>query len=508
MTTTQELVNRSLRRHAHRTAVVDEGRRLTYAQLDLRSRQLARVLRDTGCGDTVPVALYLPNCSEYLEADVATGRAGILRVGIGERLSADEVEYIVADSGAAVVITTTDLLERLRSGGAQLPRVITVGEEYEALLADAQDDEAWRTAAPDDAAYLMYTSGTTGRPKGATHTQQGRVASTVNMLSCEQNLTSDSVMVHAAPLTHGSGSKVLGVLATGGVNVVMRRFRADEFAATVRAEAGTHTFLVPTMLQRLVTADEGVHEAVRTMRQITFGGAPISAELFRRAVETFGPILTQIYGASEAPHPVTLLRPDDYADDLSDATLSSAGYPPPAVEIRILDADGAPVQDGVVGELVMRTPSLMSGYWNRREATDEVLDDDGWYHSGDLVARDERGAISFQDRKRDLVITGGMNVYPTEVERVIEGHDEVSMVAVVGFPDDEWGESLAAFIVRVPGSALTADDLLLWLRDRLAGYKKPRKVEFVDELPLGSSNKVLKRELRERLWAGRDRRVG
>lgn len=508
MVTAQEIVERSFRRFAGRRAVIDEGRTLTYGDLDHRTSRLAGLLRSWGASSERPVALFLPNCAEYIEADLAATRAGILRVGIGERLSPDEVGFILDDSGAAVLITTTELLAGLHSRDIATPTAVCVDGEYEQLLAGAPEDVDHPTCTPAHPGYLMYTSGTTGRPKGALHSQGSRIASTVNMLSCEQQLTCDSVMVHGAPLTHGSGSKVLGIVAMGGANVTLRRFRPEAFADAVEQHGGTHTFLVPTMLQRLVDATPDVQAAVRSMRQITVGGAPISPANFRRAIEVFGPILIQIYGTSEAPHPLTLLRPDDYAADMSDDLLRSAGFPAPSVSLRVIDGNGEEAGAGQDGELLVRAPSVMVGYWRRPEATSEVLDESGWYHTGDIVSISEQGAVTFRDRKRDLVITGGMNVYPTEVERVLEENPEIAMAAVVGYPDDEWGEALAAFIVRTPGAAIDEQGVVTWVRDRLAGYKKPRRVEFVESLPLGPSNKVLKGPLRERLWAGRDRRVG
>ena len=507
MSTAQELLERSFLRFPSHVAVIDADRQLTYADLGERSTRLAAAFRRLGADLQHPVALLLPNCAEYIECDVATARGAILRVGIGERLTAEEVRFILEDSAAAVLVTMRTLLETLQAAQVPVPTTLCVGAEYERLIADSVADGAEPVAAPHDPAYLMYTSGTTGRPKGALHTQGSRLASTVNMLSCEQQLTADSVMVHAGPLTHGSGSKVLGILGMGGANLTLSRFRPESFAEAVRSHGGTHTFLVPTMLQRLVMAAPDVHDAVRGMRQITVGGAPISPDSFRRAIEAFGPILTQIYGASEAPHPLTLLRPDDYSADLSDELLRSAGYPAPSVSLKILAADGTPVPTGAVGELVVRAPSVMVGYWGRPDATADVLDADGWYHTGDLLSRSPSGAITFQDRKRDLVITGGMNVYPAEVERVLDEHPEIAQSAVLGYPDEEWVESLAAFVVRVPGSNLGVAEVQEWVKSRLAGYKKPRRVEFLDVLPMGSTNKVVKGPLRDMLWAGHDRRV-
>ena len=260
------------------------------------------------------------------------------------------------------------------------------------------------------------------------------------------------------------------------------------------------------MIQRLLEAGEDVARAVGRLEQISFGGSPINASLFRRAIESFGPILTQVYGSSEAPHPITLLRPTDLGAETSDEVFTSAGRVAYGIDIMFVDDDGVEITDGTLGELLIRSANMMRGYWRNDAATAEVFTAGGWYRTGDLATVDEDGFVTFQDRKRDLIISGGLNVYPSEVERAIAMHPGVGEVAVIGAPDEEWGEAVVAYVVRTDG-ALSGEDIIEWARQRLAHYKKPQRVEFLERMPLGASNKVLKRELRDKLWQGRERRV-
>lgn len=508
----QRLVERALRTYARRTAIVDGDRRATYADLDVRSARAANALLAAGAGADRPVALYLPNCAEFVEADVAAQRAGITRVGIGDRLSGEEARFILEHARACVLITTPALRERLELPGQSDVAVWVVGDGgpqgYETALASGAPTLSVAPVGPDHPSFVLYTSGTTGRPKGAAHTHGSRTAGLVNMCaSGELALDTQSVFLHAGPLTHGSGSKLMAVLANGGTNVVMPKFDLGAFAQLAARERATHTFLVPTMLQRLLDADPAVHDAVRGLRQISFGGSPIAPVTFRRAVERFGPILTQVYGTSEAPHPLTLLKPADYAQGLDDALLQSAGRPTALTELKIAGDDGSELSVGQAGEVLVRAPQIMRGYWRDPEASAKVLDAEGWYATGDVAAVDEDGFVTFRDRKRDLIISGGLNVYPSEVERVLAEHPGIRQVAVVGAPDEEWGEIVVAFVVPSdPG--LSAEHVVEWSRSHLAGYKKPRRVILRDQLPMGATSKVLKRRLKEELWAGQERLVG
>jgi len=419
-------------------------------------------------------------------------------------------------------VTTSELYERIDANQlAALKQVWLIDESpakplrqagreraYDDVLASANSSLSAPTVGPDHPAYIFYTSGTTGRPKGALHTHGSRVASMINMLASELKADGRSTMVHCAPVTHGSGSKILAFLAMGALNLVLPRFDPASLARAVSENSATHSFMVPTMLQLLLDGGPSVVQSLRSMRQISFGGAPISATLFARAVDEFGPNLTQVYGSCEAPHPITVLTPTDYfGTDESLLLGTSAGRPSHATEIKIVDSDGSSVPTGKEGELCVRGEHLMAGYWQDTAATTAVMGNDGWYSTGDIATIDDHGCVWLRDRKRDLIITGGLNVYPSEVERVLSEHENVREVAVVGRPDERWGESIVAFIAqRVPGNT-TESELIAWVGSRLAGYKKPREVVFLADLPKGSTNKILKRELKAQLWKHHERKI-
>lgn len=519
MLTTQHLVERSFAAFANRVAVVDKGNEITYRVLDDRSARLANAMLGLGAGPARPVAIYLPNDFHFIEIDLACMRVGITRVGISARLVPDECQFIVSHSNAAVLVTTEAMLATLdRSELDGLAAVVTIdggrnsqsGDvlDYEAVIARAASTLTTVTVDSHDPAYVLYTSGTTGRPKGATHTHGSRVAALVNMLANEIKATKSSAMVHCAPLTHGSGSKFLTFFALGARNIILPKFEPALFASAVTELGGTHSFMVPTMLQILVDAGSDVCDAVRGMQQLSFGGAPITNVAFARALAAFGPNLVQVYGTSEAPHPVTVLRPDDYADAADPSIYAAtAGRASLATEIAIGGPDGKLLASGEEGELLVRASYMMKGYWRDQAATAEVFNANGWYATGDVAVIDDHGFVQFRDRKRDLIITGGLNVYPSEVERVMAENADVREVAVIGYPDDRWGESIMACVVLRDRASVSESDLIAWLDGRIAGYKKPRKITFLDELPKGSTNKILKRELRERFWLGQGRRV-
>jgi acyl-CoA synthetase (AMP-forming)/AMP-acid ligase II len=518
--TAQRLVEQSLARFAPRTAVVDGTRRVTYAALAERSARLAGVFCEAGAGGDRPLVMWLPNGLEFIECDVACTRAGIPRIAVGDRLSADECGFILEQSRSVVLVTTATLLEQLEGRLAEgVARCIVVGRSgagavrpaavgYERALEDARPARAFPLVGPEHPSYILYTSGTTGRPKGAAHSHGSRTAGTVNMLASElRGFDGAPVYLHVAPLSHGSGAKLLPTILAGGCSVTLPRFDPDVVARTILAERVTHTFVVPTILQRMLAAGPKVHAAARDLRQITFGGSPIAPQAFRGAVEAFGAILVQIYGSSEMPHPVTVLRPDDYAG-LDERTLTSAGRAAWGVDLKVVDGDGREVPAGEAGELLIAGAQAMTGYWLDDAATREVTTDDGYYRSGDVAVLDADGLVTLQDRRRDLVISGGMNIYPSEVERVLAEHPQVGQVAVVGAPDAEWGESVVAFVVAYGDGVLTADDLIAWTRPRLASYKKPRRIVFVPALPVSPTGKVLKRDLRAELWKDHERQIG
>jgi acyl-CoA synthetase (AMP-forming)/AMP-acid ligase II len=330
----------------------------------------------------------------------------------------------------------------------------------------------------------------------------------MNMLASElRQLTPDAVYLHGAPLSHGTGAKILPVLLVGGTNVVLSKFDPEPFAHAIHRHHATHTFLVPTIIHRLLESTPLVSQAVRALRQITFGGSAIAPRLFQAAIEQFGPILVQIYGSAEFPHPVTVLHPEDYRQ-LDDRVLQSAGWPAYGVEVVVAGTDGKPVAPGESGELLARGAHAMSGYWHSGSLDRAPFTPDGFYHTGDIARQDADGLVTLHDRQRDVIVSGGLNVYPSEVERVLAEHPAVRQVAVVGAPNSEWGEEVVAYVVRDASLGAGESELIVWVRTRLAGYKKPRRIVFVETMPIGANGKILKRQLRDRLWAEHDRRIG
>lgn len=513
-----QAISRAARWYSTETAVVDGNRRLTFRDVDERSNRLAQALLALDGTKGERVALLLRNCAEFLEVDWALAKANKVKVPLNTRLNPREWLYILQNSGATTLVyhsAFAEFAEVVSQEGTDVRRLIRVGEGsgpgegYEDLLTRASPRSPDIPISPDDINFILYTSGTTGRPKGAVGTHLSRLAATRNMLSDELDLRRGDAMLHVAPLTHGSGSKMLAYWIRGGRSVMLDHFDPELTLWTIEKEHITGTFLVPTMINALVEVAQARRFKTSSLRNVTYGGAPISPDRIRQAIDTFGQVFVQVYGSCEAPHPVLCLRREEHVVDGSEQSvrrLRSAGHEVVGVEVKLVDDAGREVEDGEVGELVVRGDNVMAGYWKNEVATAEVLRD-GWYFTGDMGWRDEHGFITITDRKRELIISGGMNIYPAEVEDAISSHPAVAEVAVIGVPDPFWGEAVKAFVVLRPGHTLSEEELIDYCRGRIASYKKPRFVEFVHELPKGASGKILKRELRNSYWQGRERMV-
>lgn len=513
-----ELVRRAAARFGTRIAVVDGERSLSFAEVERRSNALAHVLAGLA-GRGARIAVLMPNQLETVECDFAIAKAGMVRVPINTRLSQDERLYLLSDSAAEVLVyaagqeESAAALSAELSGLRSLVRVGTpgaLGLDYDQALATAATSRPAVAVQPADPCYMLYTSGTTGRPKGAVSTHGGRLASVATTLAQEQTISAADVMVHMASTAHGSGSKVLPFFVRGGVNRLERSWDPDRLLDLAARGQATATFTVPTMVNALVNAaiERGTAPGETGLKTIVYGGAPFPPAKLRRALDVLGPVLVQVYGSAEAPHPVLLLDKEDHLAAIDDPeALSSAGRETLLTSVRLVDADGVPVTEpGAMGEIEVCGPTVMAGYWGRPEATDEVLHD-GWYRTGDVARFDEQGRFYIVDRVRDLIISGGYNVYPAEVEGVIARLPEVRDVAVFGVPDETWGEAVTAVVSPQPGASLTTEMVTEHCREHLAGYKKPKVVEVRNELPLGATGKVLRRELRAHYWAGRERQV-
>lgn len=503
------LIERACLQFSDAVAIRDDRRVVTFAVLGERSARLANGLREVA-GDRARVGVLMRNRVEFIEADVAIVRAGLTKLPLNPMLAESERRYMLEDAGVSVLVVDRDhanFAAQMRDELEELHTVLVLGENesYETFLSGGSSRAPDIRPAPEEPSSILYTSGTTGRPKGAVSSYGSRLSGMVAMLTDELDARPGDVMAHVAPLSHGSGSKIMAYLVRGAENRALDRFDEERFLALAASGEITASFMVPTMIQRLIDAHSG--EDTSALRHITYGGAPMAPARIRAAMDVFGPIFVQVYGSCEAPHPITLLPAavhERFRED--DHVLGSAGIEATMAEVRLVDREGQDVPDGEKGEMVVRAPSLMTGYWGNPEATAEVLDD-GDYRTGDIGYRDDRGFLTIVDRARDMIISGGFNVYPAEVESAILAHPDVVDAAVIGVPDDSWGEVVKAFVVARPDAVLTEDDVVGHCRANLASYKKPRAVEIVPSLPKGSTGKILKRELRDAAWSGRERQV-
>lgn len=499
------LVERALRNHSTAVGVVDGDRQLTFGMLEDRTARLANSLLSVVPAPQSRVAVLMANSAEFIEADIAILRAGLAKVPINPRLSQDERRHILADSGAAVVVVDSPNLDSIMTLKEELGTIastIVVGgsgdQDYESVLAAASPRLSRQGPRAHDPSVILYTSGTTGRPKGAIATYASRLAAVLNMLASEVSAQRGDSILHAGPLSHGSGSKVIPFLLKGARNIVTPKFEPAQFLALAGRVGATSTFVVPTMIAMLTEAVDSGSVPPPFLNRVSYGGAPIAERTIVEAIDRFGSIFTQVYGSCEAPHPVTVLSAADHLVGLNERSLlGSAGRESLGMSIRVVADDGTDVADGEVGEVLIGGAGLMVGYWNDAEATQQSLRD-GWYWSGDLGWRDNAGFLHLVDRKRGLIISGGMNIYPSEIERVLMAHPDVAEAAVVGVPDEKWGESVHAYVVPRNGATILEEALIAHCRTLLASYKKPRFVTVVDALPRGSTGKVDKEVLRVR----------
>jgi len=383
-------------------------------------------------------------------------------------------------------------------------RIVIIGSDNYRSLFSAESAELPSTD-PQALAWLFYTSGTTGRSKGAMLSHRNLIAMTLAHLADVESIDEGCSQIHAAPMSHGSGLYIPAYVARGARQVVpaSQGFEPAEFLNLCEAHPGCGSFLAPTMVQRLRLAAQAAGRKPAGLRTIVYGGGPMYVEELKKSLAVFGNVFVQIYGQGESPMTITWLRREDHATD-DDAILGSVGLPRTGVEVRVVGPDGQALAPGETGEIICRGDVVMSGYWNNAAGTGEALRS-GWLYTGDMGSFDERGYLTLRDRSKDVVISGGSNIYPREVEEALLAHPGVAEACVVGATDAEWGEVVVAFIVAVPGAPVSAQALDAHCLDRIARFKRPKRYHFIDSLPKNSYGKVLKRELRERLARTEDR---
>ena len=466
---------------------VYHGRRQvsTWQELRERALRLATSIRlSTGPGARIAVASE--NRPEIVELMFAIWAAECVFVPINYKLHAREMQQIIDDAGATMIFASAKIAATLTG-----PVQVIGGDAYRERR-QATPHPTPRHTDPASLAWLFYTSGTTGRSKGAMLSHRNLMAMTVAHLADFDSPDQHSSLVHGAPMSHGSGLYIAPYVLRGARQVIPESssFEPDEFLDLCDEHPSCSAFLAPTMVQRLVQTGR---PRPRNLATIVYGGGPMYIESLKTAMAAFGPIFTQLYGQGEAPMTITGLRRADHLG-ASDEVLGSVGYARSGVDVAVLTDEGTPAAPGVIGEIVCRGDVVMSGYWNNPDATAATLVD-GWLHTGDMGSFDEHGYLTLRDRSKDVVISGGSNIYPREVEEVLLSHPAVTEACVVGAPDAEWGEIVVAFIVGTATPAALDAHLL----DRIARFKRPKRYEYIDELPKNSYGKVLKRELRTHL---------
>ncbi|MCA1841842.1 MAG: AMP-binding protein [Actinobacteria bacterium] len=481
-----EIIRRAARRYGPAAALVSGDRTVTFTELDEATNRLGNALLAAGLRSGDRVGVLLPNGIEGLVAYYALAKAGLVRVPLNVRERPTDHAFKLTDSGSRGIIAqgTDDF-------GVATVSVAFDAATLESVMWCGRADPCDVQRDPDVPFRLGYTGGTTGRPKAVTLTMRCEHAEIASFLiDLLPDVRPGDRMLHAAPVVHASGAFVLPHLIRGATNIILERFDPGRFLEELERRDATATFLVPTMIAMVLDDPNVEHVRARSLRRLCYGASPIAPSLVERAMNVFGPKLAQTYGQAEAPMAITCLQPDEHD------RIGSAGRPYTLVEVRVVDEHDQQVSVGVEGEVVTRGQHIMAGYWNRPAETDEVIRN-GWVHTGDIGVIDDDGFLYLRDRKSDMIISGGYNVYPREVEDILLSHPAVREAAIVGLPDERWGERVHAVVVLRDHASI--DDILSYAGEHVARFKRPKTGEVWSEgLPKSPAGKILRREIRDR----------
>jgi acyl-CoA synthetase (AMP-forming)/AMP-acid ligase II len=486
---------------------------LTFADLDHRSSRAASALVAAGVAPGDRVAVLSKNHPAFFELAFACSKAGAILVGLNWRLAPTEITAIVGDAKPTVIIVADEqsslLTDEARATGG-ISRIISLDTEYEVWLAASPDVDPAVVVAPDDAVLLLYTSGTTGVPKGVELTNSN-TAYTKLLATDVWGFTADKVNLAGMPMFHIGGIGYgMGAMLVGGHTVLLRDLDPAAIITAISTHRVTHAFFVPAVIQTILSA-QGIEEAdLTSLELLVYGASPIGDAVLRRAIELMGCSFMQNYGMTETAGSIVALRPEDHRPDDPDgaALLRSCGRAVPWVEVAIVDpTTRQPVAPGSVGEIWTRSPMNMRAYRGKPEETANTITEDGWLRTGDAAFADEAGYLYLFDRFKDMIVSGAENIYPAEIENVLYDHPAIAEVAVIGVPSERWGETPKAIVVVREGHVLDAESVIEFARTRLARYKCPSSVDFVEVLPRNASGKVLKKDLRVPFWVDHERKI-
>ena len=507
METLGDIAKHGARTYPDAEAVVFENTRLTYREFDKRTNRLANALEKLGCANGERVAILAENSHKYLEIYVGAAKAGVVTTPLNFRLAEDELAHILNESEASLVLvgdgyeaTALSLPSKARTVRTWIGLDSNFGGRcYEDLLADSSDAEPLIAVGENELAVLMYTGGTTGTPKGVMLSHRNILAA-MHCL-CEQNqLTALDITCMVLPLFHVSFWPALCCLMVGGKVVVVQRPEIQSILSAIQQERCTHINTVPTIYGWLIASPDLEQFDLSSIRLMSYAGSPMPEAVLRKCLAKFGSILAQGYGLTEAAPAVSELMPEDHVMVGPRAKLlKSVGRSLPGIEVRVVDEHGASLEPGQTGEVAVRGANVLMGYWKNPELTAEKLRD-GWFHTGDIGYLDEEGYIYLVDRKADMIITGGENVYPKETENVLYGHPAVQECAVTSAPDENWGERVQAAVVLKLGATATEKELIEFCKSKLAGYKCPKRIEFWEQLPRTTVGKILRKDVKAKFW--------
>jgi acyl-CoA synthetase (AMP-forming)/AMP-acid ligase II len=480
-----DIVRRAARSYGSAPAIVFGDRTLSFEEFDAATDRLGNALLAMGLQPRDRVGILLPNGIEYLIAVHALAKAGFVYFTLNVRDTPTDHEYRIGDAQARALLTADT---SFAPGSVDMVFGL---DDIERMIADGPDGACETLLALDEPYRLAYTGGTTGMSKGVQLSTSTKLAEISNyLIDLLPDIRPGERMLHAAPITHAGGSFFLPHLLRGACNIILPSFKADDYLEQLQRTQATTTFLVPTMIN-MVLDDPNVEDVdVRSLRRLCYGASPISPTTAARAQRIFGEVLYQTYGQAEAPMTITYLDPQHHHLE------GSAGRPYTLSEVRIFDADDHSVPDGELGEVVVRGPIVMQGYWNRPKESAAALRN-GWLHTGDIGFRDDAGFFYLRDRRNDVIISGGFNVYPREVENVLLSHPAVREAAVVSIPDEKWGERVHAVVST--RSPVSSEQLLAYAKERLAGYKRPHGLDIWPELPKSAVGKILRRTVRDQV---------
>ncbi len=513
----EDFLKRCVRYYPDKLAVIDGDIRFSYSDFYQRTNRLANALLGLGVEKGSRVAIMERNSYQYLELFYAVAKIGAVLVLVNWRLKGKELFYILNNSEARSIVFGEEFYPILQEIQPELPQLknhIVIGkklegtEQYDMLVENPVDTPPSLKTQKDDVVLHMYTSGTTGNPKGTLLSHQCVLTTQFGQM-LEIKPFSQDVHLHCGAFFHMPLLFELGLMMFGVTIVIIRQFEARETLRLIQDEKITGLFLIPTMLHAILDLASKESFDLTSLKHIAYGGMPISLKLLERAMKLVPVDFFQFYGSTEAGNISILLPEDHLSNDALDKNkrLRSAGRCDLFTELKLVDEEDREVPVGQSGEIVVKSDSVARAYWKLPELNEKHMKDE-WFHTGDIGRLDAEGYLYIVDRKNEMIISGGENIYPAEIEQVITSHPAVQHAAVIGIPDKQWGESVKAFVMLNEGHTVTEEEIILFCKERLAGYKKPKSVDFVDSLPMSPAGKILKKTLREKYWQGYERRVG